>query len=208
MPPAATTPYQRALPYRSTLGKESRRSNARPRLAQDGELLGRLTQIFVDTVQGFYVRRAAHEGAMDAKTGAVTAMQRSGSHMRLNPHLHTIVLDGAWSEQGNEPVFSSLGHLKTSEVGELLEHAVRRIERHLDRRGLLGTRDDDLDPQRRRRSRVQPRHIRGLRPVPARRSAVVGWTSAPQAASSCLRQAALRITRWLHAARGHPRGWP
>ncbi len=27
----------------------------------------------------------------------------------------------------------------------MLEHAVRRIERHLDRRGLLGTRDDDLD---------------------------------------------------------------
>ena len=27
----------------------------------------------------------------------------------------------------------------------MLEHAVRRIERHLDRRGLLGTRNDDLD---------------------------------------------------------------
>ena len=45
----------------------------RPRLAQDGELLGRLTQIFVDTVQAFYVRRAARAGAMGAKTGAVTA---------------------------------------------------------------------------------------------------------------------------------------
>jgi hypothetical protein len=27
----------------------------------------------------------------------------------------------------------------------VLEHVVRRIERHLDRRGLLGTREDDLD---------------------------------------------------------------
>ena len=113
----------------------------RPRLAQDGELLGRLTQIFVETVQAFYARRAAHEGAKDAKTGAVTAMQRSGSDMRLNPHLHTTALDGAWSEQGNELVFSGLGHLKTSEVGEVLEHVVRRIESHLDRRDLLGTRD-------------------------------------------------------------------
>ena len=49
----------------------------RPRLAQDGELLGRLTQIFVDTVQAFYVRRAAQEGTMGAKTGAVTAVQRA-----------------------------------------------------------------------------------------------------------------------------------
>ena len=38
-----------------------------------------------------------------------------------------------------------LGHLKTSEVGDVLEHAVRRIARYLDRRGLLGTGDEDLD---------------------------------------------------------------
>jgi hypothetical protein len=30
-------------------------------------------------------------------------------------------------------------------VGDVLEHAVRRIERHLHRCGFLGTRDDDLD---------------------------------------------------------------
>jgi len=116
----------------------------RPRLAQDGELLGRLTQIFVDTVQAFYVRRAA-QGAMGAKTGAVTAVQRTSSDLRLNPHLHTIALDGAWHEQGNELVFAGLGHLKTSEVGDVLERAVGRIERHLRRCRLLGTKEDDLD---------------------------------------------------------------
>lgn len=42
-------------------------------------------------------------------------------------------------------MFSGLGHLKTSELGEVLEHLVRRIERHPDRRGLLGTRENDLD---------------------------------------------------------------
>jgi hypothetical protein len=99
----------------------------RPRLAQDGELLARLTQIFVDTVQAFYVRRAALAGAMGAKTGAITAVQRTSSDMRLNPHLHTVALDGAWYEQGNELLFAGLGHLKTSEVGDVLEHAVRRI---------------------------------------------------------------------------------
>ena len=66
----------------------------RPRLAQDGELLGRLTQIFVDTVQASYVRRAAQAGAMGAKTGAVTVVQRTSSDLRLNPHLHTIVAQG------------------------------------------------------------------------------------------------------------------
>ena len=117
----------------------------RPRLAQDGELLGRLTQIFVDTVQAFYARRSAQVGATGAKTGAVTAVQRTSSDLRLNPHLHMIALDGAWHEQRNELVFAGLGHLKPSEVGDVLERAVRRIERHLGRYGLLGTKGDDLD---------------------------------------------------------------
>ena len=109
------------------------RAGARSLPLGHGELLGRLTQIFVDTVQAFYVRRAAQEGALGAKTGAVTAVQRTSSDLRLNPHLHTIALDGAWHEQGSDLLFAGLGHLRTSEVGDVLEHAVRRIERPLKR---------------------------------------------------------------------------
>lgn len=94
----------------------------------------------MDTVQGLYVRCLAQKGAIGAKAGGVTVVQRTSSDMRLNPHLHTIALDGAQSEKGDELVFSGLGYLKTSEVGVLLECVVRRIERHLDRRGLLGRR--------------------------------------------------------------------
>ena len=77
----------------------------RPRLAQDGELLGRLTQLFVDTVQAFYGRRAAREGNAGSKTGAVTVVQRSSSDMRLNPHLHTVALDGAWAPSPSPSVW-------------------------------------------------------------------------------------------------------
>jgi hypothetical protein len=110
-------------------------------------------------VQVFYVRRAAKAGVMGAKTGAVTAVQRTSSDMGLNPYLHTIALDGTWSEQGNELVFASLGHLKTSEVGDVLEHAVRRIERHLDRRGLLGTRNMVRPPGPVSRLLARPRRV-------------------------------------------------
>jgi hypothetical protein len=40
-------------------------------------------------------------------------------------------------EQGAELPWQALGHLRTSEVGEVLERAVRRMEKHLRRRGLL-----------------------------------------------------------------------
>jgi len=67
----------------------------------------------------------------------VTVVQRTSSDLRLNPHLHTVVLDGVYREDGGCLVWEELGHLRTREVGELLEHAVRRMARYLRRRGVL-----------------------------------------------------------------------
>jgi hypothetical protein len=61
------------------------------------------------------------------------------------PHLHMIVLDGTWREEGGELAFEGLSHLRTSEVGEVLERLVRRMERHLRRCGLLGIDGDEPD---------------------------------------------------------------
>ena len=49
----------------------------RRRLAQDGGLLGRLTRIAVETVLAFYAARAGEESGLGAKSGAVTAVQRT-----------------------------------------------------------------------------------------------------------------------------------
>ena len=77
----------------------------RKRLAQDGELLGHLSRIFVSTVAAFYRRKAC----------AITLVQRTSSDLRLkatnergvplqivhrdvsphNPHLHVVFLDGS-----------------------------------------------------------------------------------------------------------------
>lgn len=56
----------------------------RRRLAQDGARLGRLAHIVVEMVQGFYAERAAEQGAIGAKAGPVTAVQRTSSDPRLN----------------------------------------------------------------------------------------------------------------------------
>jgi hypothetical protein len=56
-----------------------------------------------------------------------------------------VLLDGAWHEQGAELGGQGLGHLRTGEVGDVLERAVRRIERHLRRRGLLRTFEDGAE---------------------------------------------------------------
>ena len=89
----------------------------RRRLAQDGALLGRLTRLVVETVLAFYAARAAEQGWPGAKSGAVTVVQRTSSDLRPNPHLHLVVLDGAWHEDGGELAWEALSHLRTSEVG-------------------------------------------------------------------------------------------
>ena len=65
----------------------------------------------------------------------VTALQRTSSNMRLNPHLHLVALDGAYHEAGEELVSRPLSRLKTWEVGEVLERAVAdgQIPEPLDR---------------------------------------------------------------------------
>ena len=92
----------------------------------------------------FYAARAARDGAPGAKTGSVTALQRTSSDLRLNPHLHVAVVDGAWYEECGELCWAGLGHLGPGEVGGVLESTLRRFERHLRRTGLL--RLDDGDP--------------------------------------------------------------
>ena len=116
-------------------------------LAQDGALLGSLTRIFEGTVQGFYARRARQEGRLSGRTGSVTVVQRVSSDLRLNPHLHGVFMDGAWHEQEGALVFRGLGHLRTSEVGAVLDLTIRRIERHLRRRGQLRVNEDAGDPE-------------------------------------------------------------
>jgi hypothetical protein len=54
----------------------------------------------------------------------------------------------AWFEKDGELAWEGLGHLRTSEVGEVLERVVRRMERHLRRSGQLRTFEDEAEADR------------------------------------------------------------
>jgi len=51
-------------------------------------------------------------------------------------------------EQDGVLAWEGLGHLRTGEVGEVLERLVRRMERHLRRNGLLRTFEDGAEADR------------------------------------------------------------
>lgn len=99
----------------------------------DGALLSALTRILVTSVHAFYAKRPRVRGVAGAKTGSLTAVQRTSSDLRLNLHLHTVFLDETYHQDGAALAWQELGHLRTREVGEVLKQAVRRMARYLER---------------------------------------------------------------------------
>jgi hypothetical protein len=87
----------------------------RHRLAYDKKLLGKVTRAFLAAVLAFYKKK---RGA----SGAVAVVHLTSSALRLNPHVHAVFLDGGY--RGEELV--ALGHLRGSEVAEVLAKAKRR----------------------------------------------------------------------------------
>ena len=89
---------------------------------------------------------------MVARAGVVAVIQRTQSDLRLNPHVHAVFVDGGFAETREreaqaEVRFTSLGHLRTREVGEVLERASSRMRRYLTKRGLLSDGDAETAEQ-------------------------------------------------------------
>jgi Putative transposase len=101
----------------------------------DGKLLGKVVRAFLGAVLAFYKKRCG-------VSGAVAVVQRTSSDLKLNPHVHAVFLDGGYAGES----FVALGHLRGSEVAEVLAKAKRRIERVLARPQTRSEDDAELPP--------------------------------------------------------------
>jgi hypothetical protein len=110
----------------------------RYRLAYDSSLLGEVLRIFVRAVFAS-IRRRAGIPASDrrARCGAVSFVQRFGDALRLNPHIHSLVLDGIYivNEKG-EVVFRHVAPPSDAEVARVADRVHRSVARLLERKGL------------------------------------------------------------------------
>jgi hypothetical protein len=110
----------------------------RARLAYDRELLGGVGRVFIDTVLRWYARTLRAHGVGGGQSGAVTVVQRVSSDLRLNPHLHAILLDGVFAPGADGVLrFHALPSLSSGEVANLMQAVRLRILRWLARRGVL-----------------------------------------------------------------------
>jgi hypothetical protein len=105
--------------------------------ANDPQALSAVLAVVQRAISTFMVRHSGLTVSSGARTGAVTLIQRFGSALNLNVHLHMLFLDGAYRFSTSRPAFHRARPPAGEELNDLLDTLSRRIVRVLERRGLL-----------------------------------------------------------------------
>ena len=136
LPPVAVRQWVLTLPW-----------HLRRRLAYDADLTTAVLALFIRSVERFYARvGAARHGVRGGRTGSVTAIQRFGSALNLNPHLHALFLDGVYVRRSpTGPLrFVRLRALTDADVAEVLGELAAGLHSLLVRRGLSDLAEQSL----------------------------------------------------------------
>jgi hypothetical protein len=118
-------------------------------LGYDRELCAGVVSAFVGELSRSLKRRAKREldlrSVEDAHTGAVCAVQRTDSALRLNVHLHVLALDGVYVRdvESKRLVFEALGAPSRAQVLEVARRSAERIDRLLRKNGRSLSREGD-----------------------------------------------------------------
>ena len=113
----------------------------RIRLAFDQTLCSDVLRIFMQSVFSSLRQRARKTlTATWLHCGSVCFLQRSGGSINLNPHFHSLVLDGVYVSTlpYEPPRFTPLPAPSDEELTRITVSIARRVERLLVKKGLLG----------------------------------------------------------------------
>jgi hypothetical protein len=105
--------------------------------ASQPDALGRCLSVIIRATQTNLAHRAGLTASAGARTGVVTLIQRFGSALNLNIHLHMLILDGVYTMEQNGPRFHRVVAPDPQTLERLLNRLVQRIVRRLTRDGLL-----------------------------------------------------------------------
>ncbi len=105
-----------------------------------------------------------------ARWGSVPFVQRFGSSLNINPHVHVLLLDGVYVDGEEAPVFVAAPPLSDPDVQQIVQTSARRIIR-LCTKPLRGQTGPGGGPSAHHRSRA---------PFLRAQNAVVGWDEPPR----------------------------
>jgi hypothetical protein len=110
------------------------------------DLLTRVLTVVIRALSTTLARRTGFR-ASEAETGLVTFIQRHGSALNLNVHVHILALDGVYTFDGTRPRFHRAPPPTALELERLLDTLIRRITRTLVRSGALVAQEYDDEEQ-------------------------------------------------------------
>jgi hypothetical protein len=110
----------------------------RYRRAYDGRLASAVLAVLVRTVFASLRRRVRRQwGLARSQCGAVTFVQRFGDALKLNLHLHSLILDGVHTPDPDGRLrFHPLPPPNGAEVARVVRRVARGIARRLEKLGL------------------------------------------------------------------------
>ena len=115
-----------------------------PLLGARPEVLSAMNRIFVSTVSRWVESQVPSRGRGPARTGAVTFIQRFSRSLLLFPHLHVVVLDGAYVEDTDGALHFEATRAPTESDMAFVSRAVaHRLGRYLKKHGFIDA--DDLE---------------------------------------------------------------
>lgn len=117
-------------------------------LTVDRKLLSAVLRIFIDEV---FKRHRERSGlGASGQAGAVAAIHRADSSLRVNPHFHVLVVDGVYriDDEHATPVFHGVPEPTDNELRVVATKVAMRVRRLFIRRGLVddsGMPIDDIE---------------------------------------------------------------
>ncbi len=102
--------------------------------ATQPQVLSKVLTIVNRVISRFLIKRAGLSVKSGAQTGAVTLIQRFGSALNANPHIHSIYLDGAFNKKG---VFYPVKPPTPRELDRITQTIALRVTRYLEKAGYL-----------------------------------------------------------------------
>ncbi len=101
------------------------------------DVLTRTLGVIIRAIETDLIHRAGLTRQSGARSGIITLVQRFGSALNLNVHLHMIVLDGVYTFDDDAPRFHSIKAPSQSDMQTLLDRIIRRTVSQLERDGVL-----------------------------------------------------------------------
>jgi hypothetical protein len=111
-------------------------------LAWDHDLCRAVVGVYVRAVLGFLRARARRNGVATGRSGAVVIIQRFGGALNLNVHVHALIMDGVFAQDGERLRFQTARRLTRDDVAEVVAIVAHRIDRPLQHRGVMATSEE------------------------------------------------------------------